>query len=47
VSQYDDETCFQEASGQVEFIATGWAWFYYNTAVNGYHACKPLLHTRI
>ncbi|KAJ7932865.1 hypothetical protein B0H13DRAFT_2515387 [Mycena leptocephala] len=40
---YNDETCFQEASGQVEFIATGWAWFYYNTAVNGYHAYGLLI----
>ncbi|KAJ7907650.1 hypothetical protein B0H13DRAFT_1879381 [Mycena leptocephala] len=27
----------------VEFIATGWAWFYYNTAVNGYHAYGLLI----
>ncbi|KAJ7932867.1 hypothetical protein B0H13DRAFT_2515389 [Mycena leptocephala] len=40
---YSDETCFQEASGEVEFIATGWAWFNYNTAVNGYHAYGLLI----
>jgi len=40
---YNDETCFQEASGDVEFIATGWAWFYYTNAVNGFHAYGLLI----
>ncbi|KAJ7098286.1 hypothetical protein C8R44DRAFT_888914 [Mycena epipterygia] len=40
---YNDETCFQDASGQVEFIATGWAWFDYDVAVNGFHAYGLLI----
>ncbi|KAJ7932873.1 hypothetical protein B0H13DRAFT_2515397 [Mycena leptocephala] len=43
IFKYSDETCFQEASGEVEFIATGRAWFNYNTAVNGYHAYGLLI----
>ncbi|KAJ6566890.1 hypothetical protein B0H19DRAFT_1067156 [Mycena capillaripes] len=39
-----DSTCtLTEASSDVEFIATGWAWFNYATVVKGFHAYGLLI----